>query len=387
MKNFIKRIIPKKIKSIVTHFRNNKIVKNYFKTDYKKRALLSYITYPFKKNSMNHTNYYEVTAWASVLNELGYQVDIVQYNNCPYNLEIIKYDLICGFGDVFNIYMKTSLVKAKTIIYATGMHVSVQNTNTLKRLRDVYEKKGVWLGDSVRFVDKSWSFHSSFVDATIALGNEFCANSYIEYTSSSNVYKLDSLFFRIFDYNEIINRKFDDSQKHFLWFGSSGAIHKGLDLLLEYFATNSSITLHIAGSIDKEVDFTSVYYKELFETSNIIYHGFIDIKTNSFKNILKQCSFLIYPSCSEGGSPSVLTCIGNGGLFPIITKETTVDIPYKIWIDDFNIESIDIAIKQSLQIEKDKLISMMSQNAKKVNTTNSLEQYKINLKKILKGII
>ena len=385
MKNKIKQILPTKIKNILVDI-NKKPVMNYYNREFSKKALLSYITTPFKKGVLNsHTNYFEALTWAKILNELGYQVDIIDYNRFSKRIKIEKYDVICGFGEVFEKYIYTPKARAKTIIYATGMHNCWQNHITLKRLKDVYEKKGVWLGRSSRYISKFYSSHVSFVNAVIALGNDVCKESYIPY--NKNTYQLDVPFFKVIDYKKVIKNKKDNFNKHFLWFGSSGAIHKGLDLLLDYFSRRDNIYLHICGNVENEKDFCEVYNKELFHTKNIYYHGFINITTKKFEEILKQCGFVIFPSCSEGGSPSVLTCIGNGGLIPIITKETTIDTGYEIWIEGFEEKYIDKAVNKVLSYSKNELIELMSKNGEVVNIKHNIEKYEQNLKNILQRII
>jgi len=360
-------------------------IKNYYKTDYTKKALLSYIVAPFRKESLAHTNGFEATTWAKILNKYGYQVDIIQYNAFPKKLDITQYDLLCGFGDAFEVFFHTPDAKAKTIMYATGMHICHQNNLTLKRVKDVYLKKGVWLGSSSRYIEKSWIFHSAFTDATVVLGNEVCMDSYKKYID--NVHRLNAPFFNVLDYDYIIDHKADNCQNHFLWFGSSGVIHRGLDLLLDYFSGRNDIVLHICGNVKQEEAFSKAYHRELFHTKNIVYHGFVNIASDKFETILQQCGFVIYPSCSEGGSPSVLTCVGNGGLIPVITKETTVNTGHEIWIDGFSTKSIEKAVDQALSIKKDNLKELMMKNAITVNKKNNIDVYRESLEKILSDII
>ena len=124
-------------------FLKRKKVKNYFRTNYTKNALLSYITYPFtRKECLRHTNYYEAKAHAKILNELGYNIDIIDYDY-PKKIDFSKYHLLVGFGDVFQKYFESGYKHIKTIYYGTGMHVCHQKNATLKRVKDVYKKKGV----------------------------------------------------------------------------------------------------------------------------------------------------------------------------------------------------------------------------------------------------
>ncbi|NOQ29770.1 MAG: hypothetical protein GQ570_01475 [Helicobacteraceae bacterium] len=381
----LKKLIPQFIKDLKVKYEYRPI-NNLYKTNYDKKAILSYITDPFRTHSLNHTNHFEVKMWAKILHELGFQVDIIQFNLLPSSLNLDKYNLICGFGDIFQNYFENTNCSAQTIYYGAGMHVCHQNYASLQRVKDVYIKKNVWLAKSSRFVEKTWSHQTTLVDGIIALGNEICSDSYKKYYDGK-VLSQPALFYKTQDIKVIMKNRREESRKHFLWFGSSGSIHKGLDLLLEYFSKNKNITLHICGTVSNEPEFVEIYKKELYETENIITYGFIDIKSKKFTNILSSCSFVVYPSCSEGGSPSALTVIGNGGLIPIISKETTISTGNEIWIDSLNDAGINKAIKKALSLKYEEIIYLQNKNYNYVNLNHSQKSYykqlKINIKNIL----
>lgn len=388
MKKIFKKYLPIFLKENIKKHINNQLIVNYYKTMYDKRALVSYITVPLRKNSLEHTNYFEVQSWVKILSEFGYNVDVIHYENSK-NIDLSSYDLICGFGDVFRQYFENSKKNnTKTIYYATGMHVCHQNQVSLQRVKDVYLEKKVWLGKSARFVEKTWTHQTALVDGIIALGNEICANSYKQYYDGA-VLSVEAPFYKTQNANEIMKNRNQNSQKHFLWFGSAGLIHKGLDLLLDYFSKNVDVTLHICGHIQNELDFCRVYKKELYEMPNIITYGFVDIKSELFADILKSCSFVIFPSCSEGGAASVLTAIGNGALIPIITKETTISTGYEIWIDDFNYIGIDKAVKQALELNDYQISELQKKNHENVQANHSQQNYfnqlKLSVSKILEN--
>lgn len=382
----MKKLLPKQIKNFMISYINNQLISNYFKKNHSKSVLLSYILTPFKKDSLSHTNFFEAQSWAKILDELGYNVDIIDYRNNK-NIDLSKYDLICGFGDIFQKFFESNHHKNnQTIYYGTGMHVCHQNTISLQRVKDVYIKKGVWLGKSSRFVEKTWTHQTSLVTGIIALGNEICADSYRKYYNG-RVYPLPAPFYTTQNGADIITNRNSSSKHHYLWFGSSGLIHKGLDLCLDYFSKNQNIFLHICGPIEHEEDFVNAYREELLKSSNIKVHGFIDIASKEFENILSMCSFIIFPSCSEGGSPSTLTVIGNGGLIPIITKETTIETGHEIWIEGFNYENIDKAIKYTQALTFAAIKELQYNNLKFVKTNHTQEIYYNQLKKNIKNIL
>jgi glycosyltransferase involved in cell wall biosynthesis len=382
--NKVKKVIPQCVKKIVKSLFKKKI-KNFFKrTDCSKKVLISYITAPFKKQSLSHTNYYEVTCAAEIFNELGYQVDVMDFEGWVPNLD--EYDVIYGFGDVFQKYFESGLSEKKTIYYGAGMHGCHQNTATLKRVKSVYKRKGKWIAKSARFVEKTWTHQTSLVDGIIALGNEECKKTYEKYYDGK-VYSLPAPFFKTLHGHDVLKSRQPKAQKSFLWFGSTGLVHKGLDLCLDYFSSRPELNLHICGNILSEPEFVKLYKHELFDMANIHVHGFIDVASLKFKSILEKCSFTILPSCSEGGSPSVLTAIGNGAHIPLITKETSVSTGCEIEIRELSISGVDNAVRIAENLSDEEIDRLSRKNLEYVVKNHSQEVYYANLKFFIEDIL
>ena len=384
MKNKLKQSFPF-IYFVYQQYNYNKMLHNIYNTAYKKNALLSYITIPFKKTSNKHTNYFEAQTLASILMELGYNVDVIHYQ-CSRDRDLAKYNLICGFGNIFQKYFESNYSNIKTFYYGTGMHPYFQNSATLNRVKNVYQKKGKWLGKSARFVESSWTHQTSLVDGILALGNEVCTDSYRKYYAGK-IFSIPGPYYKVQNARAIIDDKYDGYRTHFLWFGSAGLIHKGLDLLLEYFALHNDLTLHICGLVENEPAFVKVYKQELYNTKNIINHGFIDINSNIFVEILKSCAFTVLPSCSEGGSPSVLTTVGNGGLIPIISKWTTISTGCEITIDSLDHIGINKAIEKAMNLTDTEIKQMQIENLNYVEEFHSQAKYVDSLKSSISKIL
>ncbi len=383
MKSLVNKFVPFFLKSAYRSYKNRKVI-NYFETDFEKKVLISYITMPFRRQSLEHSNNYEAISAAAIFNELGYQVDIQHYEDNVVGLK--DYNVIYGFGDVFKCYFESGLVSSKTIYYGTGMHVCHQNSSTLKRVKEVYEKRGVWLPKSSRFVEKTWTHQTSLIDGIIALGNEECKKTY-EMHYDGPVIALSAPFYKTLNGFELIKRRTVNARNSFLWFGSAGLIHKGLDLCLEYFSTRPDLTLYICGDVFFEPDFVEVFHKELFETPNIKVQGFVSIDSLAFEEILQSCSFAILPSCSEGGGVSVLTAVGNGGLIPIVTVETSVSTGYEIVIKSLDYKGVEGAVLCAESLTDEDVINIQEKNLEFVLKNHSQENYYFNLKMALARIL
>jgi hypothetical protein len=348
---------------------------NYYRTAYPRNALVSYITDPFRNDiNLSHTNSFESMEIGKAINEAGFNVDIADYDY-EGKIDYSRYNLIFGFGEpLINSFYKRGK-KIITFYYGTGMHLNNQNTKTLNRVKEVFDKKGVWLPGSGRIVDKAWSIQTTLVDAMILLGNEEVTKTYSPYFKG-RIYNIPASFYKVTDFEEIIDSKdFNKAKTHFLWFGSSGMIHKGLDLLLEIFSKREDIHLHICGPLEGEPEFKQTYYNELFKTTNIHYHGFVLLNSALFKELLKECAFVVLPSCSEGGGASVLNVCGNGGLIPLLSKESSIDInEFGFVFDNINIESIQFTIDRALHLNdkeiKERSIKCYEVISKKHSQTN-----------------
>ena len=72
----------------------------------------------------------------------------------------------------------------------------------------------------------------------------------------------------------------------FLWIGSQGLVHKGLDLVLEAFARMPDLHLTVCGPIREEPAFEAAFRRELYATPNIETLGWVDIASPAFADLL-----------------------------------------------------------------------------------------------------
>ena len=83
----------------------------------------------------------------------------------------------------------------------------------------------------------------------------------------------------------------------------------------------------------------------MYDTPNIHTIGWIDINSDQFAEIIDTCVGLIYPSCSEGQSGAVVTCM-QAGLIPIISYESGIDVQdFGIILNDCSLAEITNTLK------------------------------------------
>ena len=133
-------------------------------------------------------------------------------------------------------------------------------------------------------------------DYAVTYGNQFTLDTY-RYAQKP-LFRIPISTCAVFPWPE--NKNYGASRSNFLWFGSEGLVHKGLDLALEAFAEMPEHHLYVCGPLQKEKDFIKAYYKELYETPNIHAVGWVDVDGPEFMGIVNKCLGVVYPSCSEG---------------------------------------------------------------------------------------
>lgn len=303
-------------------------------------VLLSYLTLPWRVPDTDprwysHSNLWECKEMAETWLRAGYDVDVIDWDNYwfvpdkPYSVFI---DIHSNMERISPLLPET----CKKVLHATGSHWWFQNSAELTRLRELYIRRGIGRKEervlAKRLVPKSDAI--SHVDYVTILGNK---TTWGTFKSTKPVFYIPGSTTTEYPW---IDKDFKAVKKNFLWFGSNGAVQKGLDLVLEAFAVMPDYNLTVAGPVDKEKDFAWEYREELHKTLNIRTVGYIDIRSREFANILASNTFLIYPTSSEGQSGSVITCM-HGGLIPVVSRFTGVDIGDNGFVmDDCGVSSV-----------------------------------------------
>ena len=373
--------------------RNYKIIplfkKDVFHTNYGKRVLISYITDPFyTKNNLSHTNQLECYTAAKIFSKLEYDVDVIDISSKK-NINYSKYDIIYGMGDHFENSFYYTDKKIKRIFYATGCNPIYSNIQTILKIRDFNISHDKLIMTSSRFTEKNPDLQILLSDKVIVLGGKFALNTYKETDKSGEdrYVNLNAFFYDTYDI-DLTKKDFHEAKKHFLWFGSSGLLHKGLDTLIDIFSKRKDIYLHICGASSNEKEFFDFYSPILKESENIINHGFVDIRSNKYKEVVDQCAFTISPSISEGGSPAILNTIANGGLIPIITKASSLDIDdVSIIIKEPKLDLIKYAIEKALELDTEQISKISTLAKDKIRNNYTLSEYEKNLEILIRNSI
>lgn len=323
-------------------------------------VLLSYIIEPFlmKKGdpvSNIHTHYWESWQIAQTFLDHGYAVDVIHYENTRFSPSK-EYDFFVSARINLETIAKRLNKDCIKIAHLDTAHWLYNNTAAYDRLLSLQSRRGITLKKGVRYVDPNQAIE--LADLATVLGNQFTMDTYAY--AKKPVYHIPISSTSLYPWEEA--RDFDKIRFNYLWFGSSGFIHKGLDLVLEAFSQMPEYNLTVCGPLDKEKDFVNAFRKELYETPNIKTIGWVDVDSPGFIEIAHNSIGLVYPTCAEGGGGSAITCM-HAAIIPILSHEASVDIGDSGFIlKGSSIEEIKNTVKKVSALDAGEL-KRLSRNA------------------------
>jgi hypothetical protein len=347
-----------------------------------KRAILCYLTISFFNNwdstVIGRTQPFEIMKILKIISGFGYSVDVIGYNDVK-ALDILrnrKYDLIFGFGEAF--FQITNLYpQATSILYMTENTPEFSYKQEKDRIDYFYKRHGrkIRLSRSGKFyknyhLEKRYS-HVITMGETEFLKKAYCNPMFIFPTGLRNA----SYTFTEKDHKQ--------SRRNYLWLGSTGAVHKGLDILLDIFYRRDDIILHICGLQKEEKMILRLQKRE-----NIIEYGHVNINSETYLDLVNKCSYIILPSCSEGFSTSVTTGMLHG-LIPVVIRNTGFNRAgdHAIFLEDFKLEYIDSKLHELSNSDPQELSKLSKKVFEFAQENFCIEAFADSFKAIMTNII
>ncbi len=305
--------------------------------------LLSFIIDPFLRKpgepiSHDHTHDWESFQMAQTFLDKGFSVDVISFQNYRFRPEK-KYDFfISARTNLEHIADKLNNDCIK-VAHLDTAHWLFNNQAAYTRLLELQQRRGTALTNA-KMVEPNKAIEQA--DLATILGNRFTMETYR--FAGKEIHRIPISVPVLYPWDS--EKNFEQCRNNYLWFGSSGFVHKGLDRVLEAFAAIPDYRLTVCGPLEQEKEFTRVYHRELYETPNIETVGWIDVNGPRFREIARNTLGLIYPTCAEGGGGSAITCM-HAGIIPVLSHEASVDIGESgIILDDSSITTIQSAIQQ-----------------------------------------
>lgn len=364
----------------------SKVIQNFFSSPRKifrlfpkgKRrgtVVISYLTWPFYEGfnsprARGHTNAFEVIAMAEAYQQLGFSVDVIDYDHSSYIPPkdcVVAID-IHGQLEKWNSFLPQG---CKRILHATGPHWLTYNRSEIERLAAIIQRRGVSLMP-YRQVNPARSIE--YADNVTVLGNEYTINSFAFAKKPITRIPISSAY----EFALPKGRNIEIARKKFLWVGSFGMVQKGLDLVLEAFAQLPELSLTVCGRPEKESDFYTAYQKELLHTPNIHLHGWIDMASPDFQTIAQTHAAIVYPGAAEGGAGSVIHCM-HAGMVPLCTREASVDLnDFGVLIKQGNVSAVKEAVLKFVALPSHEVQQRAEASYEHVRKYHTREYFKKN---------
>jgi glycosyltransferase involved in cell wall biosynthesis len=330
-------------------------------------------------SGIRHSSDWECRQIAHAFLTLGYDVDVIHWQDTSfiprknYALFVDTHSNLERIGPLLN----PDCIKILHIVWA---HWLFHNNAHYVRLRYLQERKGIVLKPDRLLLPSSAIEHANF--ATM-LGNEFTANTY-RYAEKP-IFRVPISTSAIYPWPE--KKDFDACRRHFVWFGGSGLIHKGLDVVLDAFMQLPNYRLTVCGPVKSNKDFEQAYFRELYETPNIRTVGWVDVTSPQFTQIANNSLGLIHPSCSEGGGGAVINCM-HAGLIPIVTYESSVDVhDFGIMLKNCSVDEIKRSVQEVSNLPSEELRARARRAWEFARANHTREHFATRYEQIIREIL
>jgi glycosyltransferase involved in cell wall biosynthesis len=267
-----------------------------------------------------HSLHWEVRRMAETLVELGFEVDAVSWTNASF-VPQRHYDLVLDVRTNLERWAPLLDARAIKLLHCDTAHHAFHNQAQLERLRRLEERRGIRLAPH-RLLPANRAI--DVADCATILGNAFTIGTWAAASPpTTTLVRTPVSCPWSFPFPE--DRNYATASRRFLWIGSDGFVHKGLDLVLEAFAGLPGFELFVCGPLFREPAFERAFYRELHREPNIHTLGWVDPASPRFAELARSSIGIVFPSCSEGGGVSALLGL-HAGLLPVVTRESSVDL-------------------------------------------------------------
>jgi glycosyltransferase involved in cell wall biosynthesis len=304
-----------------------------------------------------HSGPWESSVIADWLTARGYAVDVIHYTNRRFVPER-PYDIIVTLTPDLYRLAACAPRPADEVLKIWHMNLrSLEHTNRteLDRIADLERRRPGALyapkrqEPDERVADKALAL----ADACVLVGNGGVLSTYpARFHGKITLIPISA------SPTAVVKRagEYAPPEREFVWYFGSGAVRKGLDLLLEIFPQHPEWTLHVIGLARAEPDFVKIYRRELLETNNIRYHGHLDPMSDAFAAVMRRSFCFIAPTCTESISTAVATMM-QVGLYPLVSRETGVDLPAGAgrWLEPCDIQTIERALAEARALPDNEL--------------------------------
>jgi hypothetical protein len=311
------------------------------KVNSNKRAALCYLG---EVKVENHTNVQQQHEMVSVLEGLGFSVDL--YNNCQSvgGNGVVGYKLVIGFGDSWRKLADLNPT-AILVLYCTEAPAFLTYINEYVAIKNA-RKDGIKVNP---LKTRAYRFYSdqdyARADYIFQMGRENMATV----LSAMNIGKDRVKYIASYGIGEDLPYlQRNEKPVNYIWFGSAGSVMKGLYAAAKVFNEVKGPKLLVAGCPKSEFIDLGV------ESDWVIDVGTIKVPSDKFHDVMETVGFCVFPTGAEGISTALITCMYQG-IVPITTKFANIESGY-IPLDSASSDEIKRCLLESIDMTKEDYI-------------------------------
>lgn len=352
-----------------------------------KRVLICYMTLTGKDLiNVSHANQFHLIQIIHYFSNRDFCVDLCIHNDISAyeRLKHNDYDVILGFGPVYKKFCSTHQIPIR-ICFLTENNPEVVQEKYEERLYYFHRRHPK---SSLKHNISRTGYYNTedFKRSTsmILMNSEYNAQSLYKHISSIYRINCNAIFNPNFIFDKArISQFIESSRSNILWFGSQGLIHKGLDILIDTVAKMPNMNLRCYGIDGREYSL----FKEI-KAYNTIDCGRVNVLSENFiTEVVLKHNIVVLPSCSEGMSTAVATCMAHG-IIPIVTTDCGFDkCPYIIQLEKCTVETLMEAIMKVQEMTNDELMELRYNCYKYARDKFSIKAFDDRFTKIMDKIL
>lgn len=356
---------------------------NYF-SEKQKRALLCYLPQCFEpnENHIGHANVLHARVIVTSLIKKNLCIDVC-YSNDVKAYDILhntKYDYIIGFGKTYDKFLAdNSDNRTQFITLVTENDPNIVAKRYKERTQYFEERHPSW---SIKNFIVRDSFYNpetfNNIETSIVMSSKYNIDKFLHKANRIFPINVNGLYNSDFSIEDKLG---NFNPTRFIWFGSAGLLHKGLDILIDAFAKMPNLHLEVYGAVPNELK----AIKKI--PTNVEIKGRINVLSHDFLKVVYSNSYVLSMSCSEGMNTGIATCMLHG-MVPVITKETGFDSYDTIFeFPGYKIEDAVAMLENMAQIDEPTYKGLSRKTYEYAHRNFTLEAFSDSFSKIINEIM
>lgn len=350
-----------------------------------KRVLICYTYLPRHDQHIFHANKIHLMQIIRYFIKKDYCIDLANHADSYLSKQVscTKYDIIFGQGSLYEEVCKQKTIPVR-INFITENHPTTVSEKYKERI-SYFKMRHPNINTNAAVERRNIFTINQFSNSThgILMNSSFNKLNFKEFSFlkciTSNALTYDNINFADDEFAHCI----EQTKNNILWFGASGLIHKGLDILIDAVKYMPNVTLNCYGIDTREY---KLFNK--LKSKNTHNKGTINVASENFlKEVVFKHNFVIFPSCSEGMSTGIATCMSYG-IIPIITPETGFErAPYIFELQDYSVENLINMINKCITMPNEEIIKLRKECREYALHQFSIQHFDVQFNEIMNEIL